>query len=174
MESFEDRIIVALRRIMRAIDLHSRRLMERHGLTGPQLVTLQNAARHDGTSPGDLARLVNLSPPTVTGILDRLEKQGYVTRRPSDADGRRVSVHVTARGHEVLSSAPSPLQERFRAELAKQEEWEQTLMLSTLQRIGRMMDAEAIEASPILEAGDLGVAPAAPPGAGTDAGRHDL
>jgi len=156
VDSLEDRIIVALRRIMRAVDLHSRWLVERYGLTGPQLITLQRAAQHDGASAGELARHVNLSHPTLTGILDRLEKRGLVTRVPTESDRRRVSVRVTPRGREVLSSAPPPLQERFRNELAKQEEWVQTSMLSTLQRIARMMDADTLDVSPILETGDLG------------------
>ena len=42
--SMENQIVAAIRRIMRAVDLHSRRLAEEHGLTGPQLATLQAAA----------------------------------------------------------------------------------------------------------------------------------
>ena len=43
--SLEHRIVVALRQIMRAVDLHSHQLMDAIGLTGPQLVTLQEAER---------------------------------------------------------------------------------------------------------------------------------
>ncbi|HBL47553.1 MAG TPA: hypothetical protein DDZ90_29625, partial [Planctomycetaceae bacterium] len=50
---------------------------------------------------------------------------------------------------------PSLLQDRFRRELLMLQQWEQTQMLSTLQRIASMMDAENIDASPVLSAGDV-------------------
>jgi hypothetical protein len=45
------------------------------------------------------------------------------------------------------------LQDRFRRELAKLEQWEQTQLLASLQRIASMMDAEEIEAAPVLTPG---------------------
>ena len=41
----EDQIVVAIRQIIRAVDLHSRRLVQAHGLTGPQLAVLQEVSR---------------------------------------------------------------------------------------------------------------------------------
>ena len=52
----EDRIVAAIRRLMRAVDLHSRRLVDEFGLTGPQLATLQEAARLGPVSASALAR----------------------------------------------------------------------------------------------------------------------
>ena len=148
--TLEDQVIAAIRRIVRAIDLHSRHLLESHGVTGPQLATLQEAARIGESPVSALARNVHVSHSTMTGILDRLEKRGLVTRTRDKNDRRRVTVSVTDRGQAVLDDAPSPLQDRFHSEIAKLEEWEQTLMLSTLQRIATMMQAEGIEASPLL------------------------
>jgi hypothetical protein len=59
----------------------------------------------------------------------------------------------TAAGLKLLDAAPSPLQDRFRFEFSKLEEWEQTHMLATLQRIAAMMDAEELEAAPVLTTG---------------------
>lgn len=151
----EERVIAALRRIVRAIDLHSRQLVERFGVTGPQLVTLQQAARLGRTPVNALARTVHVSHPTMTGILDRLERRGLVARARDDGDRRRVSVVVTARGHEILAETPSPLQDRFRDEVARLAEWEQTQMLATLQRIAALMDAERIDAAPVLATGAM-------------------
>jgi DNA-binding PadR family transcriptional regulator len=89
----------------------------------------------------------------MTGILDRLEKQGLVSRNKDNEDRRKISVSVTDRGLALLAQAPSPLQDRFRAELTKLEEWEQNLMLANLQRIATLMDAEQLEASPVLASG---------------------
>jgi DNA-binding MarR family transcriptional regulator len=157
--SLEQRVIAALRRIVRAIELHSRQLVERFGVTGPQLVTLQEAARLGRTPVSSLAKTVHVSHPTMTGILDRLEKRGLVIRARDDNDRRRVSVMVTGRGHEILEATPSPLQDRFRDEVAKLEEWEQSQMLATLQRIAMLMDAEQLEAAPVLATGTVGDSP---------------
>ncbi len=156
--SMENQIVAAIRRIMRAVDLHSRRLAEEHGLTGPQLATLQAAANLGESSTGVLARAVHLSGPTVTGILDRLTKRGLVDRTRNGQDRRSVTVCLTSDGEEVLSAAPSLLQDRFRQELVSLEEWEQTTILATLQRIAAMMDAESLDASPLLVPGPLDAA----------------
>jgi hypothetical protein len=59
-------------------------------------------------------------------------------------------VALTGGGAELLEGAPSLLQDRFRRELAKLEQWEQTQLLASLQRIASMMDAAKIEAAPEL------------------------
>jgi DNA-binding MarR family transcriptional regulator len=157
--STEDQIVAAIRRIMRAVDLHSRHLAEEHGLTGPQLATLQAASRlGEASSTGALARAVHLSGPTVTGILDRLAKRGLVERSRDGQDRRSVTITITRRGEEVLAAAPSLLQDRFRAELARVEDWEQTMILAMLQRIAAMMDAESLDASPVLVQGPVDAA----------------
>ena len=146
----DDRVIAALRRIVRAIDLHSRHLVDRFSVTGPQLIALQELARLGLVPVGVLARNVHVSHPTMTGILDRLERRGLVRRTRDTQDRRRITTAVTAQGLALLEAAPSPLQDRFRSEFATLEEWEQTQMLATLQRIATMMDAEELEAAPML------------------------
>lgn len=149
----------AIRRIMRAVDLHSRPLAEGHGLTGPQLATLQAMARLGECSTGALARAVHLSGPTVTGILDRLTRMGLVDRFRSGQDRRSVTVRLTPAGEVILETAPLLLQDRFRQELVRLEQWEQTTILATLQRIAAMMDAESLDASPLLVHGPLDATP---------------
>lgn len=151
--TLDDRVIAALRRIVRAIDLHSRHLVEHFSVTGPQLVALQELARLGQVPVGVLARSVHVSHPTMTGILDRLEKRGLVRRTRDTQDRRRMTATPTAKGLELLESAPSPLQDRFRSEFSKLEEWEQTQMLASLQRIAAMMDAEQLDAAPVLTTG---------------------
>jgi hypothetical protein len=67
-----------------------------------------------------------------------------------------VVVELTEAGSQLAEEAPSPLHERFRCELAELREWEQTTILATLQRIASMMDAEDIEAIPVLGSGVAG------------------
>ena len=149
----EDQVIVALRRITRAIDLHSRGLMQQVGLTAPQLAALQAIGGLQPITAGALAKSIHLSQATLTGILTRLENRALVSRTRSSSDRRTVVVELTVEGRAVLESAPSLLQDRFRRELLKLQEWERTQMLATLQRIAAMMDAEEIDAAPVLAAG---------------------
>lgn len=151
----EDQIVASIRRIIRAIDLQSRRLLDQHKLTGPQLATLREAEKLGEISISTLARAVHLSQPTVSGILNRLERRGLVVRKRSAGDRRSVVIGVTGEGLRVLDEAPSLLQDRFRAELARLEDWERHWMLSALERIASMMDAEGIDAAAILEVGPV-------------------
>jgi DNA-binding MarR family transcriptional regulator len=146
----EDQVIVALRRITRAIDLHSRTLVEKHGLTVPQLAALQAVGKLRGTTISGVAEAIHLSAATVTGILNRLERRGLVKRCRDGRDRRNVVVELTDGGAELLSAAPSLLQDRFRRGLGSLRLWEQTQLLASLQRIAAMMDAESIEADPTL------------------------
>lgn len=150
-----DEVLIALRRIMRAVDLHSRSLTQRYGLTGPQLVILRELSQLGESSGSELARSVSLSLPTVTGILTRLENRGLVTRRRSEIDKRRIMVRPTAKADELLATAPPPLQESFAAQFEKLEDWEKSQLLASLQRVVSMMEARELDASPILTTGAI-------------------
>lgn len=150
----EERVLVALRRIVRAISLHSSHIQRRYGLTGPQLLLLREVARRDGAAGGEIARALNLSHATVTGILDRLEGRGLLTRKRSTQDKRRVLVALTEEGRGLLERAPPPLQTRFVDEFRKLGDWEQTNILSSLQRVATMMLAEQLDAAPVLMDGE--------------------
>lgn len=152
----EEQVIAALRRITRAIDLHSRLLLQKNGLTTPQLAALQSIQRLQPITVGGVARDIYLGQATVTGILGRLEKRRLVSRARGDRDRRSVVVQLTDDGAKMVREAPSLLQDRFHRELAKLQEWEQTMILATLQRIASMMDAEDIDAAPVLLTGVAG------------------
>jgi DNA-binding MarR family transcriptional regulator len=150
-----EKVLFALRQIIRAIDIHSRALVQNHGLTGPQLVILKTLDRLGEVPGGELARSVSLSHATVTGVLDRMERQGWVRRRRSEEDRRKVLVDLDQRGRDILETAPSLFQEQFAAEFIKLEDWEQTLILSSLQRIASMMLAREIVVESVLDSEPL-------------------
>ncbi|MBN1341229.1 MAG: winged helix-turn-helix transcriptional regulator [Phycisphaerae bacterium] len=158
-ESISDQVLMSLRRIIRAIDLHSRSLVSQYGLTGPQLTILKELGGHCSRSVGDLARAVHLSQATVTGIVDRLERRGLVERSRSDSDRRRVVVTLTVTAQAILDQTPSLLQDNFVRAFGKLENWEQTQILSSLQRVVAMMEAKHLEAMPILATGPITASP---------------
>ena len=96
-----DQVMIALRKIIRSIDMNSKKLVKRVGLTGPQLLILREISRSVETTPGEIAREVSLSQATVTGILERMEKHKLLTRKRSESDRRRIMVRITKKGKEI-------------------------------------------------------------------------
>ena len=149
------RVVEALRRIIRAVDLYSRSLIQKYRLTGPQLVVLKAIADGHPSSIGEIARAVHLSQATVTGILDRLESRELVTRTRSLDDRRRVIVSLSPGAEEKLRSAPPLLQEHFMQRFLRLEEGEQEKILASLERVVSLMEASELDATPILATGPI-------------------
>jgi len=151
-DSLERSIIRSLRRIIRAVGLYSRELLRRRNLTTSQLATLRQLGRHGALSAGELARGISVSQATVTGIVDRLERRGLVTRSRDLEDRRRVVIDLTEPGRQAVASSPPPLHERFMVRLAELPEEERREIDQMLRRIVEMMEAEEVEAAPVLAA----------------------
>lgn len=149
----DEAIVTALRRIIRAVDLHSRDLLQNFGLTAPQLMTLQELARLAPVPVGVLSKAVHVSQATMTGILDRLEQQALVQRTRDGVDRRSVTMTITPEGTNLLRKAPSLLQDHFREKLAALKPAEQMAMLEALEQIAEMMGATELTATPILVTG---------------------
>lgn len=143
-------MLVAIRQVIRAIDLHSRQLAQSHDLTGPQALILRELAAHGELSPGELARRISLSQATVTDIVKRLEGRSLLTRTQDRDDRRRVLIRLTTAGSRLQSRSPPLLQDTFSKRFAKLAPWEQHMLLAAMQRIAAMMDAETLEAAPVL------------------------
>ena len=150
-----EEVLVALRRVIRATDLHSKHLAKTISLTAPQILLLQAIRGRDQITIGELANKISLSQATVTSILDRLEKRNLIYRERSAQDKRKVHARLTDKGVEVLKDAPIPLQEHFTRQFSDLQDWEQTMIISSLQRIAQMMDAQHIDAAPVLDVGTL-------------------
>lgn len=154
MNNYEQ-VLVALRRVIRATDLHSKRLSKNAGLTAPQLLIMRTIRDLGQVTIGTIADKVSLSQATVTTILDRLEHRKLVYRVRSTSDKRKVHAHLTEEGADLLASAPQPLQEEFIQKFQNLHEWEQSMIVAALQRVANMMDADEIDASPLLDVGPV-------------------
>ncbi|AOW77119.1 transcriptional regulator [Colwellia sp. PAMC 20917] len=144
-------LLIALRKVIRAIDLHSKHLNKTSGLTSPQLLIMLEIDKVSGINSSQVAKNVNLSAATVTNILDRLENKGLVSRIRSTQDKRRVSLYLTEDGKALLLNAPQALQEHFIDKFSNLAQWEQSQLLSSMERLAGMMDANEIDAAPLLE-----------------------
>lgn len=129
--------------------------MKTAGLTAPQMLILQTLRDQGDAIISDVANQISLSQATVTSILDRLEKRGLVMRERSRQDKRKVFACLTEAGNDLIRNAPMPLQDYFIRQFSDLQDWEQTQIISALQRVAHMMDAQHIDAAPLLDVGAI-------------------
>ena len=147
--------LVALRRILRVTELNSRKLAHESELTTSQLLVLQHVSQHGKALPSEVAKSVALKQATVTVVVNKLEDAGLVTRRRDTDDRRRVWIELTDPGRVALKSSPDLLQHRFVQGFESLEEWEQSMIIAALERVSALLDAEKVDAAPVLDVGDL-------------------
>lgn len=154
-DSYELRILQSIRRIIRAVEIHSHKLVQDHEITGPQLACLLALAKGGPLTITQLARTLYLSASTIVGIVDRLADKGLAVRQRGSTDRRQVQVCVTEEGEALIASAPSPLQKTLTESLKNLPELEQVSITLALEKVVDMMEARRIEASPVLEIGPI-------------------
>lgn len=150
-----DDSLIALRRILRATELYARDLAQAAGLTPAQLRVLQIVNGRDSATPKTLAREMGVSQATVTSLVDKLVARGLVTRVASTVDRRQTDVVITPEGHRTMTEAPDALQQRYVRAFERLEDWEQAQLVSSLERVAAMLNAETIDASPVLTMGEI-------------------
>ncbi|HEY1358414.1 MAG TPA: MarR family transcriptional regulator [Thermoleophilaceae bacterium] len=105
--------------------------LREHGLSGPQYSALSVLRREPGASGADLARACNTTPQAMTGVIEGLERQGLVERRPHPTHGRILQAYLTDEGGKRVKAA-TPAVRRVEAaleeglagaELATVKEW---------------------------------------------------
>lgn len=153
--SYDLRVLQSLRRIIRAVEIHSRKLAQNYQITGPQLGCLLATREFGPLTTTGLAHQVYLSPSTVVGIVDRLEEKGMVIRRRSREDRRQVHICLTEEGQNLAAKAPSLLQDTLAEALNRLPELEQVSITLALEKVVDLMEAGKIEASPLLETGPI-------------------
>ncbi|MBV6272302.1 MarR family transcriptional regulator [Alcaligenaceae bacterium CGII-47] len=164
-QSYELRILRALRRITRSVALHSRQLAACSHITGPQLVCLRTVMQLGPMTATAISREVHVSPSTVVGILDRLEDKGLIVRERGREDRRIVFITVTDAGRQLVRDTPSPLQQKLAESLKALPATERATITSSLERIVGLMESDVGIAppaqmhSPMLDIPVEGVAP---------------
>jgi DNA-binding MarR family transcriptional regulator len=144
-------VVVALRRISRASDLHSKHLAKVSGLTVPQAIVLQAIRTLGEVTTGRLAGHVELSQATLTVILDRIEQRGLIERYRSAADRRVVHTRLTADGQALLRCAPPLLDQRFTDAFRALEPQERLRIVRNLEQVASMMGVERLGDLALLE-----------------------
>jgi DNA-binding MarR family transcriptional regulator len=154
-------ILVKLRKIIRSINLESKKIEKELGISIPQLLVLKYLSDQIDyrAFAKDIKRYINLNASTVSGIISRLESKGLVAKSQKANDKRAIYIILTAKGAELLHKSPSTLQEKLSKRLKKLtkaqiEELDRNIELLTL-----IMDVEDMDAAPLLTIDEITSSP---------------
>jgi DNA-binding MarR family transcriptional regulator len=104
--------------VEQGLDVVSRRMESRLGITGRQRLMVLILGRTGEISAGELARILHLNPSTVTFNLQQLEDHGVVLRTNDRYDARRALVSLTARGRTIYARKKGTVEAAVRRVLA--------------------------------------------------------
>lgn len=102
-EPLLEHALKAYGRAVRILDPLRFQIWAERGITVPQVRVLFLLAEAGDASAGDLAEWLHVAAPTVTGITDRLVRQGMIERRPDPSDRRIVRLALTAEGVQLTT-----------------------------------------------------------------------
>ena len=112
------RVMDAIRRMVRVLGASARGLPDRGGLTGAQLFVARQIGAAPGLSIGELAKRTLAGQSTVSEVVTRLVDRGIAVRATSGTDARQTVLTLTAKGRRTIESAEPTAQERLAQGLA--------------------------------------------------------
>ena len=138
-------IMQSLRRIIKSIQDYSQEVSNKFGITGPQLWVLKIISGNENLSLGELSKRIYLHPSSITGLVDRLEKKGYVLRDRGQEDRRVIKVQLTSEGKKLVRKAPNPIQGKMIYGLRKLRKGKLNLLCNSIQELVEIMEAQSLK-----------------------------
>jgi DNA-binding MarR family transcriptional regulator len=112
---YEERIVAAVRQLVRKLAVVMRKLAAESGITSLELLCLRQVVENGPTSVADIIDDVKMTPRKVIGILDSLEESGLVRlTRDAEKHGSRI-VTATEKGMNLYDGIRYPIQTLFDA-----------------------------------------------------------
>ncbi|WP_439182817.1 MarR family winged helix-turn-helix transcriptional regulator [Carboxylicivirga taeanensis] len=145
-------ILIKIRKIVRSIDIESKKIQKEYGVSIPQVLCLnflKSSPNYQATQ-SDIRKFVNLNSSTVSGIINRLEKKGYLARLPKAGDKRVANIVLTSSGDELLKLIPPLLHEQLSTQLQGLDNEQLVLLEKGLDTLVSILDIEQVDASPII------------------------
>lgn len=131
--------LTAMRKILQVTERNSKTIMRQTGLTPSQLVFMQMLDDGREHTAGSIAARMGTTQATTTALIHKLEAQGKIQRRKGDADKRQVWLSLTDAGQQILQVAPDGVHAHFQTEFSALEEWEQFMLVASLERVAAML-----------------------------------
>ena len=139
--SAEDHLLNLFDRLRKlALDQHP---LQDNGITMPQLALLDWIAASPGCSAQEIAVGLDLTAPTVSVRVHRLEKEGLLARQPDPLGGRAIQAFLTARGQALCQRARAFRRGKFQRLLEGLTPEEKMTLLTLLERAIGSAEKEA-------------------------------
>jgi DNA-binding MarR family transcriptional regulator len=136
-------LLDSTRRLAEAVSRADRVAQQYFELSGAQLFVLRLLAEAPAQSVNDLAARTGTHQSTVSIVVGRLVARGLVSRGPSPADGRRVTLTLTRAGRALLRRSPESAPARLEAALTRLPAGERRLLARALARLaGELTEGE--------------------------------
>lgn len=145
-------ILTKIRKIIRSIDIESKKIDREYGVSIPQVLCLSYLHTFENyqSTQGEIRKFLNLNSSTVSGIINRLEIKGYVARLPKIGDKRTVTIALTSAGEKLLTSLPPILHERLLTKLGQLPSEQIERIEESLNILIEFLNIEEVDASPII------------------------
>lgn len=145
-------ILIKIRKIVRSINLESKKIQKEYGVSIPQVLCLnflKDSPNYQNTQ-GEIRKFLNLNSSTVSGIVNRLEAKGYIARLPKSGDKRVVNIALTSAGDKAIGAIPNLLHDQLEERLNKLPQEELDRVQDSLETLINLLEISEIEASPLL------------------------
>ncbi len=119
----------------------TKELARRAQLTGPQLTVVKILEQIGELSLSELSERIRAQNSTVTGIIDRMEREGLVLRERSTADRRVVIIRLTEKGLALAEDIPLEPMEVFQGALTSLNKDEMRELLRILLKVSKRVKA---------------------------------
>ncbi len=133
-------IIYQIRTLMQAGKVYTKELNRKYSVSAPQLACLSALMDMGPMPPSVISRNILVKSSTVTGIIDRLERKGFVSRVRNSPDRRVINIELTETGRELVINAPSPFQQTIVDGLKVMPEDELETVLEALTKLAGMLE----------------------------------
>lgn len=149
-------ILINIRKILRSINLESKRVQKEYGISIPQYLCLNFLKEQNDfkATSKQIKEHLNLNASTVTGIISRLEGKGYIAKLPNALDKRSSFIYLTALGERSVHKVPALLHEKLSNKLEKLPQKDLEGLQYALNLIVEFMEVEDVDASPIIISDD--------------------
>jgi DNA-binding MarR family transcriptional regulator len=123
--------------LVHALDVRSKRMRKQLGVTGPQRLVIRVLGKSPDLTARDISDTLGIDPSTLTGILNRLETQEMLTRRPDPVDRRRARFRLTAAGLRIDRERKGTVEAAIRRALSRADE---ATVESTIELLSMLTD----------------------------------
>jgi DNA-binding MarR family transcriptional regulator len=155
-------VMRALRALVTCLRRSARGVEQSSGVTNAQLFILQELARSEPRSIGELAMLALTQQSTVSLVVSRLERAGLVQRARAPENARRTEVTLTSAGRRVVRNAPVPPMTAVIAAVNKLEPEQFQALRRGLKALTAALGIKEVEPHLLFEASDASVREASP------------